>query len=523
MINKYNGFKLISLELRNTTLMGKSPLFYNFIDTDDEQSSIYTTVLIGANGTGKSNLFRIIIELFKELNDLNKWKSRSYNVDGSFNLKYSINDNIYEYTNIDKTMNNSWGANFASLKINGIKADFSEISFPNAIVGNSIMLTDKYPFFKKEMDPQGNRVDIFPIYKYLGIRNIAQNASTRAYVRKTVEFIVEKFKSDIFIQGLKKATDFLGIDRSINIYYQTSNTSIFFDGKLNSQILIKYFENIKNKYALINRDPPFKLNHFIKINNNITLISDICNFCNRLVKGQRLHKTLRYSSSKKIVYDLLDTQEFEMLNSDFELLEHLRQLGMISTPEIELKRKDAYSIQESSSGEYHFLSSVIGLLATVESNSLVFIDEPEISLHPNWQMKYISFIRELFSSPEYATSHIFIATHSHFLISDLRAENSKIIGLKKDTEKIEIVDLPENLNTFGWSAEDVLYRVFSVRTTRNYYIEMDLRELLHLISVNSNDKDTLNSILNRIEKVRLNEADPLLLIIQKAKLYIQKL
>ena len=75
---------------------------------------------------------------------------------------------------------------------------------------------------------------------------------------------------------------------------------------------------------------------------------------------------------------------------------------------------------------------MIGLLATIKPNSLVFIDEPEISLHPNWQMRYLSFLRELFSDEIFATSHILIATHSHFVISDLKGENSKIIGLKKD-------------------------------------------------------------------------------------------
>jgi hypothetical protein len=96
-VHKYEGFKLISLDLRDTTIMGKSKLFYSFVEPKDEQNSIYTTVIIGANGTGKSNLFRIIIELLKELEDLGKDNSRSYAVDGRFNLKFSINGDIYEY------------------------------------------------------------------------------------------------------------------------------------------------------------------------------------------------------------------------------------------------------------------------------------------------------------------------------------------------------------------------------------------------------------------------------------------
>lgn len=164
---------------------------------------------------------------------------------------------------------------------------------------------------------------------------------------------------------------------------------------------------------------------------------------------------------------------------------------------------------------------MIGLLATIKPNSLVFIDEPEISLHPNWQMKYLSFLRELFSEPEFATSHIILATHSNFIISDLRGENSKIIGLKKDVKNNNvIVDLPKNLNTYGWSAEEILYSVFNVKTTRNFYLEIELRELLHKIAIKSDDKKRMNDILNNIKKINFSDNDPINLIVKQAEKYL---
>jgi predicted ATPase len=529
-IPKYTGFKLISLDLRDTTLMGKSKLFYSFIEPNDEQKSIYTTVIIGANGTGKSNLFRIIIELFKELEDLSKGKNRSYDVDGRFSLKFSLNDDEYEYSNIkdsDKLKDIhvlSEKGNTAYLLRNGQKEDFAKVQLPIAIVANSIMLTDKYPFFRKETNAQGEKVDAFQRYKYLGIRNIAQNASTRAYVRKTVEFINQEFKSIAFRKGLERATTFLGLEQEIDIYYYTSNNAKFFRGNLTQAGLDEYFEEIRKNYPKPEDNPPFKLNQYHKIKEDKKLVQEICDFCNDLVISNRLVKPgYRYSSIRKIIYNLIDPKSFEKLNEEYSMLEHLRQLGMISPPEIELKRVGGYSLQESSSGEYHFFSSIVGLMATVKTNSIVFIDEPEISLHPNWQMKYLTFIRELFDSPEYATSHIFVATHSHFLLSDLRGESSKIIGLKRENGKIEIVELPKDIDTFGWSTEDVLYKVFGVRTTRNYYMEVDLRELLHSISEQKNNKDELQKIIARLEKVKLNGNDPLNVILDKAKAYIEKI
>jgi energy-coupling factor transporter ATP-binding protein EcfA2 len=543
-INKYNGFKLISLDLRGNSLMGRSNLSYSFVEASDNQRSIYTTVIIGANGTGKSNLFRIVIELLKELSDLNKGKNRSYSVDGLFNLKYSLNGDIYEYTNIlyaDKTFKydgqpeldnqNPDRSNRAYLRINGIKQDgFSKAFFPLSIVANSIMLTDKFPFFKKEENEKREKVDAFPQYKYLGVRNIPQSASTRAYVRRTVEFIVEQFKKQDsnktgFMAALKLATDFLELDNSIDIFYYTSNNAKFFRGDLTPEGIDEYFEPIRKKYPKPEDNPPFKLNQYLKIKEDRKLLQSICDFCNYLVNEDKLEKLLyKYSSIRKITYNLIEPKLFERLNAEYPMLELLRQLGMISSPEINLKREDGYSLQESSSGEYHFFSSIVGLIATVKStNSLVLIDEPEISLHPNWQMKYLSFLRELFSHPEYATCHILVATHSHFLISDLKGDSSKIIGLKRAGKEIAIIDLPKGIDTYGWSAEEVLYSVFNVRTVRNYFLEQDLTNLLGLIGVNSKDKTEIKRLIDRIEQMPVSENDPLKEIILETHDYLNNI
>ena len=529
-IHKYEGFKLLSLDLLGNSLMGKSNLKYNFVDPDDSQSIIYTTVLIGANGTGKSNLFRIIIELLKEIDDLSRNRSRSYNVDGHFNLTFSVHGDIFEYSNFTYDENKFDVDSNIYLLRNGEKIPFVDAQLPLAIVANSIMLTDKFPFYRKEESKDGKKVDSFPRYKYLGVRNIPQSASTRAYVRRTVEFIVEQFErkdtnNTGFIDALTRATNFLELENSIDIFYFTSNTAKFFKGKLTPKVLDDYFEPIRAKYSKIENNPPFKLSHYLKIKGDKVLLKSICDFCNTLFEEHRLEKLLQKNSSiRKVRYNLIEPKLYQLLNAEFHMLERLRQLGILSSPEIALKRVDGYSLQESSSGEYHFFSSIVGLMATVRpTNSLVLIDEPEISLHPNWQMKYLSFLRELFSHQEYATCHILIATHSHFLISDLKGESSKIIGLKRSEKGIETINLPKEIDTFGWSAEDVLYKVFSVRTTRNHYIEVDMRILLNAISEKKNNKTELEEIVDRLQKVRFNNADPLNLLLNKAKDYIETL
>ena len=59
---EYNGFKLISLTLKNDKVFGD--IEYNFIEEDDKFNEIYTTVIIGSNGTRKSLLFKRIGVLY---------------------------------------------------------------------------------------------------------------------------------------------------------------------------------------------------------------------------------------------------------------------------------------------------------------------------------------------------------------------------------------------------------------------------------------------------------------------------
>jgi predicted ATP-binding protein involved in virulence len=68
-----------------------------------------------------------------------------------------------------------------------------------------------------------------------------------------------------------------------------------------------------------------------------------------------------------------------------------------------------------SSGEQHMLVVLSELLFRVEPNSLVMIDEPEISLHVSWQQQ---FLRDIESVTKLALFDVLIATHSPQIVYD---------------------------------------------------------------------------------------------------------
>ncbi|MDX2214074.1 MAG: AAA family ATPase [Oculatellaceae cyanobacterium bins.114] len=68
-----------------------------------------------------------------------------------------------------------------------------------------------------------------------------------------------------------------------------------------------------------------------------------------------------------------------------------------------------------SSGEQHELVLLYELLFKVQPNSLVLIDEPELSLHVGWQIQFLKDLKEI---TELADLDILMATHSPDIIQD---------------------------------------------------------------------------------------------------------
>ena len=93
--------------------------------------------------------------------------------------------------------------------------------------------------------------------------------------------------------------------------------------------------------------------------------------------------------------------------------------------------------------------------------ALILIDEPEISLHPQWQLKIIPFLTKLFTDGTgNQTSQMIIATHSPFIIHNSTRHNDKVIILNRNEgSKITIADKCE---FHGWTPEKQVEEAFNI-------------------------------------------------------------
>ncbi|HCH0394464.1 TPA: ATP-binding protein [Vibrio parahaemolyticus] len=89
------------------------------------------------------------------------------------------------------------------------------------------------------------------------------------------------------------------------------------------------------------------------------------------------------------------------------------------------------SLSKRSSGEQCLFLLFMGIISSIEGNALICIDEPEISLHPQWQERFVDILSESFSS--YRGCHFLIATHSPLIVSDISAKNCCVYDMATNT------------------------------------------------------------------------------------------
>jgi predicted ATP-dependent endonuclease of OLD family len=154
-------------------------------------------------------------------------------------------------------------------------------------------------------------------------------------------------------------------------------------------------DSTKNILAIYASDTEEKFNVFNEILEKLELFADIINS-----KFVFSGKQVNFSKEKGLIVS-----------------SHLDHLG---TSEL--------GLHDLSSGEQHELILIYELLFKVELNSLVLIDEPEISLHVGWQ---VDFLKDLQRILRLVNIDILIATHAPSIIHDRWDLTVELPGMAK--------------------------------------------------------------------------------------------
>ena len=128
------------------------------------------------------------------------------------------------------------------------------------------------------------------------------------------------------------------------------------------------------------------------------------------------------------------------------------------------------NILHLSSGQKTFLYLVVNILSTIKKNSLIIIDEPENTLHPNLE---IDFINILYDILEKFDSFAIIATHSAIITREVPSEYVNIIRINNEGQ---LVIMKPTIYTFGGSVETIMNYVFDDVMVENKPFEKWLKK-----------------------------------------------
>ena len=121
------------------------------------------------------------------------------------------------------------------------------------------------------------------------------------------------------------------------------------------------------------------------------------------------------------------------------------------------KYGDQVSLNDLSTGEKQIIYRGAFLLKDIEAmrGAVVFIEEPELGLHPNWQKRILDYYKAILTDENgNQTSQLFITTHSPFIIHNESRKNDKVIVLARKGEdgQKSIEDKPEYYRCDGLEA-----------------------------------------------------------------------
>ena len=112
----------------------------------------------------------------------------------------------------------------------------------------------------------------------------------------------------------------------------------------------------------------------------------------------------------------------------------------------------------------------IGQKPMNEENAIVFIDEIDTYLHPQWQARIMQVLREKFPNTQFI-----ITTHSPVLVNNLKQENAKVVYI--DSQMPQVSEVPY---FYGWHIARTLYDLYNLKE-RPQEIEHKIYELFSLL------------------------------------------
>ncbi len=214
---------------------------------------------------------------------------------------------------------------------------------------------------------------------------------------------------------------------------------------------------------------------------NTNLVKDIPSYiATKIISAIFKNKNEKVGDVQKKVFNEIN-EIFENLSIDVKV-EDISQDGRNITL-FTNSSGDEFDINELSSGEKQLFLRTLAIRMLNPENSIILIDEPELSLHPKWQQRIVDVYRKIGKN-----NQIIIATHSPHILGSVKKENIMLLD-KDDDGKIVVRTGDELYDSYGQPTERILEDIMGLKTTRNQEIFDKLEKIREMVNEDKYETD----------------------------------
>ncbi|WP_445737623.1 AAA family ATPase [Mariniflexile sp.] len=471
------------------------------IDLNGEQMS---TVFLGQNAAGKSNLLEAIVIIFRDL-DLEEHTNFNYSIE------YECKNNL--------------------LKVDGgpnVRGKF--IFYKGEKLNNSIT----YSTLVSKAVVKRDKSEYLPKYVFSYYSGIS-NRLLEHFDKHQTRF----YKA--LLDGVDAPPRPLFYARQIHSYFVLMAFYAFSDEKV-SKFLEDFLGIIGLESVLFvlkepiwakNKKDAEPLNFWTAKGVVRNFLDDLWNASMApIVQEDNVREDFRRSHVQEQLYlfisnqdKLIDIAKKYGTNTEFfKSLESTYISDLIQEVRVKVKKVNVngkITFKELSEGEQQLLT-VLGLLRfTKEDESLILLDEPDTHLNPLWKWKYMNLLEEYSGKDE--TSQILMTTHDPLVIGGLTKEEIRIFYSKKafDKDGIEfqkIVTFEPDFDPKGLGVAGILTSEFfnlPAAMDEDTFNELNRKRELEVLDregkLNDDEKVELQKLILKLAKVRFEKVqrDPL--------------
>jgi predicted ATPase len=484
----------------------------------DETCLEPVTVLLGRNGSGKSNLFEALVIIFRDL-----FKGR-LTADFGYDLRYTLRGGsvAVRIWNPPSAIDNTPGASAplpftakGGEAINSFSFTITENSQERSISKKEIRtflpryVVTYYSGMSKRLEhhffqPQlefrdellkGNVIPLRPLFYAKPIHShfallaffMTEDAEVTTFLSdypwiEELESVLFVLKRPHWAKGRKNRED--------------GDPRFWYAGGV-----VKDFLSCLYDCALAPLRLPGRIQHsFDQVENTEFLYLYLRDLENLRKLARESVAAMQHDKSRR--KPTVETDAFKAVEF-FKLLESTFMSDLIHETRIrvQVRHAGALTFRELSEGEQQLLTVVGMLRFTRDEDSLFLLDEPDTHLNPAWGIEYLNILSKHANTGK--NSHLLVATHDPLVLTNLR--RNQVAILERNLESGTVASFEPEEDPVGMGVQGILRNMFGLRSTVGTEIQEKLDNRTRLVALgdkrNADQENELTTLSQELVKL----------------------